>query len=119
MLMMPKVNASYKHGKEKSTEILHFLTSNKDALSDDLIGDLSHIHARANSHTGITIKKVLHSENNRYLLDYCFDWSAHIGCGHTVHEDTEHHCISFKIEDTGEIRFQCFVAEARSTFEEF
>lgn len=119
MLILPNVTKTYDHSNEKAAEIMAFLNDNQKVFSHDLIGDLSHIHHRANNLSGIKIHNITYCEDNNYLLDFSFDWFAHTGCGHTLHEDTTHQCIRFKVSDNGEIGFNLPSYNERSTFEEF
>ena len=119
MLILPNVDKQYRHGNEKTTEILSFLQENQAQFSHELIGDLSHIHHRAASLSGIKIWDVSHIGQNNYVMDFSFDWFAHVGCCHTVHEDTEHQCISFSIGDAGEVKFNLVDTEVRTTLDEF
>lgn len=119
MLILPNVTKNYSHGNNRSAEIMAFLNDNQKVFSRDLIGDLSHLHRRADSLSGIKIHTISHRGNNSYLLDFSFDWFAHTGCGHDLYEETTHQCISFNIGETGEIGFNLPSFEERSTFEEF
>ncbi len=119
MLTLPNVTKIQNKSSNSIAEIMSFLNKNQKLFSRDLIGDLSHIHHRADSLSGIKINTVSHNGNNNYSLDFSFDWFAHTGCGHTVHEDTEHQCIMFKVTETGEIEFNIPRYEERSTLEEF
>lgn len=119
MLTLPNVNKQYTHGNDKTAEIISYLKDNQEKFSRELIGDLSHIHHRTAVLSGINICDVSHCGQNNYVLDFSFDYVAHVGCGHTAHEDTEHQTISFKVGDSGEIGFDLLDFEERSTYEEF
>ncbi len=119
MLTLPNASEANCQHNDRTSEIMAFLNENQKTFSQDLIGDLSHIHHRATSLSGIKINTLTHHGDDSYLLDFSFDWVAHAGCGHDVHEDTEHQTITFNVDESGEIKFNLLSYDERSTFEEF
>lgn len=119
MLILPEVDKSFIHGANQCSEIEKFLENSKTHFEHKLIGNLSHINHRAESHNGIYITSVQHHSNNKYYLEYNYDWDIYNGCADMDEEGTEFDRVLFSINDTGEIEFDYPKLEKRSTYNEF
>ena len=94
-------------------ELKILINNNKSELDSEITTDLSHIDQRAVCYNGITILDISHIEDNKYLLEYSFDYNIYNGCVDMDVNDEVIDSLNFYINDDGELEFDFPLYEER------
>jgi hypothetical protein len=94
-------------------ELKTLINKNKSELNSKITTDLSHIDQRAVCYNGITIIDISHIEDNKYLLEYRFDYNIYNGCVNMDVNDEVIDSLCFYINNDGELKFDFPIYEKR------
>lgn len=109
----------FEHGPQLVPALVKLIEANKSDLNSDLIGDLSHLHHRAECISGIEVSDVQYLRSNEYLLCYTYTWQIYNGCADLNDEGEVEGSVEFTVENDGTLVFETYEYDERSTYEEF
>lgn len=71
-MKLDRINENTEHGDHLCEDLSNLLYKEKESFQQKLIGDITHIHDRADCVHGIEIGSVEYKSYNEYLLEYNF-----------------------------------------------
>lgn len=103
------------HGPALCDALKDFLIANKNTFQDKLIPDLSYIDDMAHNVNGIEIQSVHHLTENRYQIEYSYDWELFLGCSDINQSGIGHDHIRFTLDPEGQINMEYLFPDERDT----
>lgn len=120
-MALKKFSQHSSHGKNLCNDLFDFLNQEKASFEHNLIPDLSYINSLAECVDSITIETVEYNVNNKYTLLYSFEWAAYngcFGCSDIEGTGTIKTCISFVLEEDGQVIFDTSSLQSNTTADE-
>ena len=118
-MYLGKIDNAQQDNFEFTAKLKKFVEDSLDLFAGELIGDLSHIHSRAECHSGVNIDGFHKSSEGEYQLDYSYDWSVYNGCADMDESDSVTESTFIYVDEDGEVEIDIPEFEEKSTVEEF